>query len=48
MFNIYDNTDENKENIKRGKVFTYNDIKISEYIKDVYRILKQRKPLLPI
>lgn len=48
MFNSYDDTNENKDNIRSGKIFTHNDIKISEYIKEVYCILKERKPLLPI
>lgn len=48
MFNSYDDANENKDNIKKGKIFTHNDIKISEYIKEVYCILKERKPLLPI
>ena len=46
MFNSFDDTNENKDNIRSGKVFTHNDIKISEYIKEVYCILKERKSLL--
>lgn len=42
MFNSYDDSNENKDNVKSGKIFTYNNIKISEYIGEVYRVLKER------
>ena len=35
-------TQENINNITAGKIFTHNDIKINEYIGEVYRILKQK------
>lgn len=40
MFNSFENTEENINNIKNGKIFTHNDIKITEYIGEVYRVLK--------
>lgn len=42
MFNSYSNTEENIKNIKKGKIFTHNDIKITAYIGEVYRVLKER------
>lgn len=41
MFNSTNNTEENIANIKKGKVFNHNDIKITEYIGEVYRVLKE-------
>lgn len=40
IFDSFNNTDENIDNLKKGKIFSYNDIKISEYIGEVYRVLK--------
>lgn len=40
MLNSYENTEENITNIKKGKIFGNNDIKIEEYIEEVYRVLK--------
>ncbi len=40
IFDCYESTEENITNIKRGKIFRNNDIKIKEYIGEVYRVLK--------
>lgn len=42
IFNSFDETSDNIEYIKNGKVFANNDIKINEYIGEVYRVLKER------
>ena len=41
MFDFFNNSQENIDNIKNGKIFTNNDIYITEYIGEVYRILKE-------
>ncbi len=40
IFDSYTNSQENINNIKSGKIFNNNDIKINEYIVEVYRVLK--------
>ncbi len=42
IFNCFENTEENINNIKNGKIFKHNDIDITEYIGEVYRILKEK------
>ena len=40
IFNSFNNTNENIQNIKEGKIFANNEIEIDEYIREIYRVLK--------
>lgn len=40
IFDSYNNSQENINNLKSGRIFNNNNIKINEYIGEVYRVLK--------
>ena len=47
IFDIKNNDDEAIKNIRSGRLFSFNDIKFNEWLPLLYKVLKERRTLLP-